>query len=76
MGDAFVSQPEFFEVDVNEGLQSRTETLASFRELGPPDLCHVIKTTGRAGAKEVCISRGHSGERMIRRGHSALTQVD
>lgn len=27
--------------------------LASFRELGPPDLCHVIKTTGRAGTKDV-----------------------
>jgi hypothetical protein len=26
---------------------------ASFRELGPPDLCHVIKTTGRAGQKDV-----------------------
>jgi hypothetical protein len=27
---------------------------ASFRELGPPDLCHIIKTTGKAGQKEVC----------------------
>lgn len=53
MGDSFVSQPEFFEVDVGESLVSRTETLASFRELGPPDLCHVIKTTGRTGAKDI-----------------------
>lgn len=27
---------------------------ASFRELGPPDLCHIIKTTGKAGNKDVC----------------------
>lgn len=53
MGDSFVSQPEFFEVDVGESLLSRTETLSSFRELGPPDLCHVIKTTGRTGAREI-----------------------
>ncbi|CAO1613127.1 unnamed protein product [Parajaminaea phylloscopi] len=53
MGDSFVSQPEFFEVDVGESLVSRTETLSSFRELGPPDLCHVIKTTGKTGTREI-----------------------
>lgn len=26
---------------------------ASFRELGPPDLCHVVKTLGKAGSKDV-----------------------
>ena len=26
---------------------------ATFRELGPPDLCHVIKTTGRSGGRDV-----------------------
>ncbi|SPO24172.1 related to BCH1 - Protein involved in transport at the trans-Golgi [Ustilago trichophora] len=46
MGDAFLSQPEFFEVELGESLLSRTETLASFRELGPPDLVHVIKSAG------------------------------
>lgn len=46
MGDTFLSQPEFFEVELGESLLSRTETLASFRELGPPDLVHVIKFTG------------------------------
>ncbi|SCV70070.1 BQ2448_1464 [Microbotryum intermedium] len=45
--------PEFYEVDLGESLISRTETLASFRELGPPDLCHVIKTTGKAGSKDI-----------------------
>lgn len=55
MGDSFVSQPEFFEIDVGESLISRTETLASFRELGPPDLCHFIKAAARggAGAREI-----------------------
>lgn len=54
MGDAFVAQPEFFEQNVGESILSRTESLASFRELGPPDLCHVIKTSGRtAASKEV-----------------------
>ncbi|SGZ27071.1 BQ5605_C025g10045 [Microbotryum silenes-dioicae] len=48
--------PEFYEVELGESLISRTETLGtwpSFRELGPPDLCHVIKTTGKAGSKDI-----------------------
>lgn len=56
MGDAFVSQPEFFETDIGESLLARTETLATFRELGPPDLCQVVKTTdpsGKSSAKDV-----------------------
>ncbi|GAA5967163.1 hypothetical protein JCM8115_000946 [Rhodotorula mucilaginosa] len=53
MSEFFKDQPEFIELDLGESLISRTETLASFRELGPPDLCHVIKTTGRAGQKDV-----------------------
>ncbi|KAG8871488.1 hypothetical protein FRB98_000745 [Tulasnella sp. 332] len=51
--DAFRDVPEFFEVEIGESLVARTETLASFRELGPPDLCHVIKSTGRAGQKDI-----------------------
>lgn len=27
---------------------------ATFRELGPPDLCHVVKSTGRSGQRDVC----------------------
>ncbi|GAA5845613.1 hypothetical protein JCM11251_007769 [Rhodosporidiobolus azoricus] len=53
MSEFFKDVGEFIEVDMGESLVSRTETLASFRELGPPDLCHVIKTTGKAGAKEI-----------------------
>ncbi|KAL4399470.1 bud site selection protein [Malassezia pachydermatis] len=47
MGDTFVSLPEFFENEIGECIQSRSESLPSFRELGPPDLCHVLKTNGR-----------------------------
>lgn len=27
--------------------------IASFRELGPPDLCHIVKSTGRNGQRDV-----------------------
>lgn len=47
MGDTFAELPEFFETELAESIRSRTETLSSFRELGPPDLCHVLKSNGR-----------------------------
>ena len=47
MADAFQTLPEFFETDLGESLQSRSETLGYFRELGPPDLVHVYKSNGR-----------------------------
>ncbi|GAA5936751.1 uncharacterized protein JCM15063_001974 [Sporobolomyces koalae] len=53
MGEYLKDTPEFVELELGESLVSRTETLASFRELGPPDLCHVIKTTGKAGQKDM-----------------------
>ncbi|GAA6059494.1 hypothetical protein JCM10212_002237 [Sporobolomyces blumeae] len=53
MGEYLKDTPEFVELELGESLVSRTETLASFRELGPPDLCHVIKTTGKAGQKDI-----------------------
>jgi hypothetical protein len=27
--------------------------IATFRELGPPDLCHIVKSTGRTGQRDV-----------------------
>lgn len=30
-----------------------TRSAATFRELGPPDLCHVVKSTGRSGQRDV-----------------------
>lgn len=30
--------------------------LATFRELGPPDLCHVVKSTGKSGQRDVSVA--------------------
>ncbi|KAJ3084081.1 chaps-domain-containing protein [Rhizoclosmatium globosum] len=46
--------PELFETDSGESLISRTESLATFRELGPPDLCRIEKFNPKSsGAKEI-----------------------
>ncbi|KAI0305206.1 chaps-domain-containing protein [Multifurca ochricompacta] len=50
---AFKDVPEIFEVELGESLIARTEALSTFRELGPPDLCHVVKSTGRAGQRDL-----------------------
>ena len=34
-------------------LMVRMRFSATFRELGPPDLCHVVKSTGRSGQRDV-----------------------
>ncbi|PVU84521.1 hypothetical protein BB560_007321, partial [Smittium megazygosporum] len=39
----FKNLPEIFELESGECLQFRTDALSSYRELGPPDLCHVSK---------------------------------
>ncbi|KAF7338736.1 hypothetical protein MSAN_02195900 [Mycena sanguinolenta] len=49
----FKDIPELFEVDLGESLTARTESLSTFRELGPPDLCHVVKSTGKAGQRDI-----------------------
>ncbi|KDR68343.1 hypothetical protein GALMADRAFT_256970 [Galerina marginata CBS 339.88] len=49
---SFKDIPEIFEVELTESLTARTESLSSFRELGPPDLCHVVKSTGRAAQRD------------------------
>nr|VWO95775.1 Tubulin beta chain (Beta-tubulin) [Ganoderma boninense] len=54
MADAsFKDVPEIFEVELTECLSSRTESLSTFRELGPPDLVHVLKSTGRSGQRDL-----------------------
>ncbi|EPQ53723.1 chaps-domain-containing protein [Gloeophyllum trabeum ATCC 11539] len=54
MADAtFKDIPELFEVDLGESITARTESLSTFRELGPPDLCHVVKSTGKAGQRDL-----------------------
>ncbi|KAI9283477.1 Chs5p-Arf1p-binding proteins-domain-containing protein [Umbelopsis sp. AD052] len=45
--------PEFFENSLGESLATRTDQLGAFRELGPPDLCHITKTNLKPGQKEI-----------------------
>ncbi|KAK7047857.1 bud site selection protein [Paramarasmius palmivorus] len=50
---SFKDIPELYEVDLGESLTARTESLSTFRELGPPDLCHVVKSNGRGGQRDL-----------------------
>ncbi|WWC71485.1 uncharacterized protein I206_105443 [Kwoniella pini CBS 10737] len=52
MSELFKDLPEFVESNIGESVTARTETLATFRELGPPDLCHVIKSSGSKTAQK------------------------
>ncbi|KAK0229471.1 Chs5p-Arf1p-binding proteins-domain-containing protein [Armillaria nabsnona] len=49
----FKDIPELFEVELGESLTARTESLATFRELGPPDLCHVVKSNGKSAHRDL-----------------------
>jgi len=51
--DALKDITEFFENDIGESIMGRNDSLASFRELGPPDLCHIIKTNNKVSAKDI-----------------------
>ncbi|ORX62601.1 chaps-domain-containing protein [Hesseltinella vesiculosa] len=44
--------PEFVENKLGESIVARTDALGTFRELGPPDLCHIIKTNAKPGVSE------------------------
>lgn len=39
---------------LQESVDVRTESLSQLRELGPPDLVHLLKQTSRSVAKPVC----------------------
>ncbi|KAI9678769.1 MAG: hypothetical protein M1817_005826 [Caeruleum heppii] len=43
--------PEVLEDEINVAVETRTEALASLRELGPPDLVHVVKQSLKSGGK-------------------------
>jgi len=51
--DALKDITEFFENDIGESIIGRNDSLASFRELGPPDLCHIIKTNNKVSTKDI-----------------------
>ncbi|KAI2626261.1 chaps-domain-containing protein [Xylaria nigripes] len=44
--------PEISEEVIHESIDARTETLASLRELGPPDLVHLLKQNLRNNSKQ------------------------
>ncbi|KAJ4289396.1 bud site selection protein [Collariella sp. IMI 366227] len=44
--------PELTEEILHEAIDSRTDTLSSLRELGPPDLVHLVKLPLRSGGKQ------------------------
>lgn len=57
LGESLSSRTEtlgtsFFILERKMGLMR--VMVVSFRELGPPDLCHTIKSSNKHGVKEVC----------------------
>ncbi|CAK7274731.1 bud site selection protein [Sporothrix epigloea] len=45
--------PEIMEEELFEAVESRTEQLLSLRELGPPDLVHLVKQPARGSGRQV-----------------------
>ncbi|CAK7266594.1 bud site selection protein [Sporothrix epigloea] len=45
--------PEIMEEELHEAVESRTEQLMSLRELGPPDLVHLVKQPARGNGRQV-----------------------
>ncbi|GAB7348924.1 hypothetical protein MBLNU459_g7610t1 [Dothideomycetes sp. NU459] len=45
--------PEIFEDDANDVIDLRTENLQALRELGPPDLVHLVKQPVKSTTKQV-----------------------
>ena len=42
---------------LHEAIDARTESLVALRELGPPDLVHLVKQPLRSGGKQVRVRR-------------------
>ncbi|KAJ0295463.1 hypothetical protein COL5a_011571 [Colletotrichum fioriniae] len=45
--------PELTEEILSESIEARTESLISLRELGPPDLVHLLKQATRNPGKQI-----------------------
>ncbi|KAF3923029.1 hypothetical protein ABW20_dc0104218 [Dactylellina cionopaga] len=45
--------PELVEVDLHESLDARTESLLTLRQLGPPDLVHLVKFQPKGTQREI-----------------------
>lgn len=50
-----ITSEQRLQVDIGESLQARTDALGTFRELGPPDLAHIIKSA-KAGTKDASLA--------------------
>ncbi len=47
------SRTRVFEEDIHSVVDARTDSLQALRELGPPDLVHLIKQPSKSGGKQV-----------------------
>ncbi|KAL1898152.1 bud site selection protein [Sporothrix stenoceras] len=45
--------PEIMEEELHEAIEARTEQLMSLRELGPPDLVHLVKAPIRGNGRQI-----------------------
>jgi len=44
--------PELMELTIGESMKTRTNTIDKINELGPPDLCYILKTNNKINANE------------------------
>ncbi len=51
--DALADQKRITEENLHESIDARTESLLSLRELGPPDLVHLLRQSIRNPLKQV-----------------------
>lgn len=42
------------EEELESAIDSRNESLSALRELGPPDLVHLVKQSVKSGVRQVC----------------------
>ena len=43
------------EEEIESAIESRNEALQTLRELGPPDLVHLVKQSVKSGGRQVCL---------------------
>ncbi|PSN66835.1 chaps-domain-containing protein [Corynespora cassiicola Philippines] len=53
--------PEIYEDELHSAIEARTESLQALRELGPPDLVHLIKQPIKSATKQVGVYHHVSG---------------
>ncbi|KAF1959533.1 chaps-domain-containing protein [Byssothecium circinans] len=53
--------PEIYEEELHSAIEARSESLQTLRELGPPDLVHIIKQPIKSATKQVGVYHHVSG---------------